>query len=269
MFRPFTLRSFAVALIVLAGLVATPSANHSWNNFHWARQSNPFTLKLALNTPPWWHPFAIATSNDWSQSDILDTTLIAGSNDPTVCSPTSGRVEICTGFYGNTGWLGIAQIWLTGGTHIVQGTVKLNDTYFHTPQYNNSAFRHFVMCQEVGHTFGLGHVNENFGDPNTGSCMDYTNDPDGTINGQQSNMSPNAHDFEQLRTIYAHLDGTTTVGNSTAADALPAAMKDIVFATKAQWGKLKASHRGGGHETYELDFGGGNKVVTFVTYAKR
>lgn len=266
MFRASS-RLFAIAFIVLAGLVATPSANHAWSTYHWARHNNPFTLKLALSMPTWWHPFVVTASNDWSQSDVLDTTLILGSNDPAVCNPVSGRVEVCTSFYGNTGWLGVAQIWITGGTHITQATVKINDTYFHAPQYNNSAYRQFVMCQEVGHTFGLGHVNENFGDPNTGSCMDYTNDPDGTINGQLSNLSPNAHDFQQLQTIYAHHDAMTTVGNSTAANAHPAAMREIIFATRAQWGKKVSSSANGRQEVYELDFGGGNRVLTFVFYA--
>jgi hypothetical protein len=33
------------------------------------------------------------------------------------------------------------------------------------------------MCQEVGHTFGLDHQDENFNNTNLGTCMDYTNDP--------------------------------------------------------------------------------------------
>jgi len=32
--------------------------------------------------------------------------------------------------YGNTGWLGLAQIWITTGSQITQGVVKLSDTYF-------------------------------------------------------------------------------------------------------------------------------------------
>ncbi len=33
------------------------------------------------------------------------------------------------------------------------------------------------MCQEIGHDFGLDHQDENFNNPNLGTCMDYTNDP--------------------------------------------------------------------------------------------
>ena len=44
-------------------------------------------------------------------------------------------MEVCNATYGNTGWLGVAQIW-TSGSHIVQDTGKLNDTYFNTAKYN-------------------------------------------------------------------------------------------------------------------------------------
>jgi predicted Zn-dependent protease len=58
------------------------------------------------------------------------------------------------------------------GSHIVQGTTKVNDTYFNTATYNTRAWRQLVMCQEVGHTFGLDHQDETFNNPNLGSCMD-------------------------------------------------------------------------------------------------
>ena len=47
--------------------------------------------------------------------------------NPKNCKAVSGRVEVCNSHYGNTGWLGVAQIWVSG-LHIQQGTVKLNDT---------------------------------------------------------------------------------------------------------------------------------------------
>jgi hypothetical protein len=119
------------------------------------------------------------------------------------------------------------------------------------------------MCQEVGHTFGLDHQNEIFGDGNLGTCMDYTNDPD----GPPSTERPNQHDYDQLASIYAHLDRTATVSNSKAADQLPPAMRDIDFAGPGQWGRLVATTRNGRTAIYELDFGGGNKVFTFVIWA--
>ena len=135
---------------------------------------------------------------------MLDLTVVAGGTNPSSCSPTAGRIEVCNHTYGNTGWLGLAQIWISGGSHIAQAITKVNDTYFDTPQYNTPAWRRLVMCQEVGHGFGLDHQDENFSNANLGSCMDYTSDPD----GPPSNEHPNQHDYDQLESIYEHLDGS-------------------------------------------------------------
>jgi hypothetical protein len=86
--------------------------------------------------------------------------------------------EVCNRKYGFNGWLGVAGIWASGN-HITQGYVKLNDSYFNTASYNTAAWRRMVTCQELGHTFGLGHTDETFNNANQGTCMDYTNDPDG------------------------------------------------------------------------------------------
>jgi hypothetical protein len=172
-------------------------------------------------------------------------------------------VEVCNTTYGNNGWLGVASIWVSG-SHITKGTVKLNDTYFNTSAYNTPAWRRLVMCQEVGHTFGLDHQDENFYDANLGTCMDYTSDPD----GPPSNEHPNGHDYEQLEIIYAHLDSTTTASQTSAQGASPPAMDEIDFAGPGQWGRLIRSTHQGRTELYELDFGGGHKVFTFVIWAE-
>ena len=48
-------------------------------------------------------------------------------------------------------------VW-TSGSHITQGTTKVNGTYFNIGKYNTPAWRILVMCQEVGHTLGLSHL---------------------------------------------------------------------------------------------------------------
>jgi hypothetical protein len=176
-------------------------------------------------------------------------------------------VEVCNATYGNNGWLGLAQIWLSG-RHITQGVAKMNDTYFNRDRYNTPAWRQMVMCQEVGHTFGLDHQNENSGNANLGTCMDYTNDPDGGAGGASandpSNEYPNQHDYDQLQTIYTHLDSITTVGSSTAASRMPPAANRGSFNSKAEWGqKIRESHDGD-LELWERDFGGRAKLITWV-----
>jgi hypothetical protein len=69
--------------------------------------------------------------------------------------------------YGQNGWLGLAQIWVSGN-HITQATTKVNETYFNMPQYDTPAWRRLVMCQEVAHDFGLDHQDETFDNPNLG-----------------------------------------------------------------------------------------------------
>src|SRR3990170_2409509 len=194
-------------LALLFVLDTTVKANHSWGGYHWARTSNPFTLKLGDNLSSAWDSYLGTTSYDWSLSAVLNTTIVSGRTKARICRPSSGRVEVCNYTYGFNGWLGVAQIWVSG-SHIAQGTVKVNDSYFNTSTYNTPPWRRLVMCQEVGHTFGLDHQDENFSNPNLGTCMDYTSDPD----GPPSNEHPNQHDYDQLATIYGHLDSTTTVG---------------------------------------------------------
>lgn len=253
--RPLLLTAITAAVsavIVLAPTVV--QANHSWGGYHWARTSNPFTIKLGDNVDSKWDSYLATTSSDWTQSSVLDTTIVAGSTRPKNCKATSGRVEVCNARYGGTGWLGIASISITGGTHITKGTVKVNDTYFDTAQYNTPAWRNLVMCQEVGHTLGLDHQDENFDNANLGTCMDYTNNP-------STNQHPNAHDYAQLVSIYSHLDSTTTVGSSVAG------ARHEVGDTRSSWGRLVSGSRSSGQSTYVRDFGHGNLVVTHVTWA--
>jgi hypothetical protein len=208
--RVITVVGAAVAIV--AGLVAPAAANHSWGGYHWARTSNPFTLKVGDNVSSAWDAYLDGAISDWSASSVLDLAKVAGGTRPKNCRPTAGRIEVCNARYGNNGWLGIAQIWLNGD-HITQAIAKMNDTYFGTSAYNTPAWRRLVMCQEIAHGFGLDHQDENFDNPNLGTCMDYTSDPD----GPPSNEHPNAHDYAELEVIYSHLDGSTTVQQSSAS----------------------------------------------------
>jgi hypothetical protein len=253
-----------VLLIALVTLTAALYASHSWGNYHWARTSNPFTLKLGDNMSSTWDAHLATASSDWSQSRVLDTTVVPGGTTPRQCKATLGRVEVCNERYGFNGWLGIAQIWASG-SHITKAITKMNDSYFNTSTYNTPAWRQFVVCQEIGHTFGLDHQDEDFDNSNLGTCMDYTNNP-GT------NQHPNQHDYQQLEDIYAHVDNTTTVGQPVgegpgrSRGAAPPAMDELSLDGPGQWGRLIRGSRERGYSTYVLDFGGGHKIFTFVLW---
>lgn len=218
----------AVAVGVLFGGAATASADHSWGSYHWARTANPFILGLGDATSATWDPYLIEAKNDWSASTVLDLTIVPSVANPKTCKATTGRIEVCNARYGNNGWLGLASIWADGNGHITKGTAKLNDTYYSTAAYNTPAWRRLVMCQEVAHAFGLDHQDEGFTAPNLGTCMDYTNDADGGGAYGPGNEHPNAHDFAQLETIYAHTDGYTTVS------ALAAQVKGLALGFVAE-----------------------------------
>ena len=249
----------ALTVAFVFTLSAFPSAalaSHSWNGYHWARTNNPFTLKLGRNLTSTWIPYLSTTSAEWSQSDVIHTTIVTGGTTRSRCNPTGGRVEVCNASYGNTGWLGVAQIWNDGGGHIAQGTVKLNDTYFNTAQYNNTAERNHVMCQEVGHTFGLDH--QDTSGASLGTCMDYSNDP--------SSQAPNQHDYDELDTIYwNHLDGYTSA-NSVVR--VPASVATVNVDAQNQWGKLMSTSHDGHTSTYVRTLSSGFELVTIVFWAK-
>jgi len=202
-----------------------------------------------------WDPYLVVASVDWSVSSVLDTIVVQGSSNPKNCKAKAGRVEVCNSKYGRNGWLGIASIWAIG-SHITQGTAKMNDTYFNTRTYNTPAWKQMVVCQEIAHTFGLDHQDEDFNNANLGTCMDYTSNP-GT------NQHPNAHDYEMLETIYAHLDTTTTVSQTTQSGR-PAELGN----NPSDWGKALKTSSDGKVSLYMKDFGGGNKVFTFVIWVQ-
>jgi hypothetical protein len=237
-------RSLVVAVVLV--VCAVPMyANHAWGNYHWARTANPFTLKVNDNVTAVWEPYLAEAQTDWNRSTVLDLNVIWQNplSSQRKCSSVTGQIEVCNLKYGQNGWLGIAGISISG-SHITKGYTKLNDTYFSMAQYNTPAWRRMVTCQEIGHDFGLAHQDETFDNVNLGSCMDYTNDPDGGAGGASSNDAsnehPNQHDYDQIQSIYSHTDGTTTIGavidSMAKAASRPPTMVEILDATDDDWG---------------------------------
>lgn len=233
------LGAIATAVVLFGGLTEVAAANHSWGTYHWARTATPFTLQLDNNlTTPQWQAIGGASSKDWTASSVMDTPLSTPKTDNKRCKASSGQVEVCNGKYGYNGWLGIAQIWTSGG-HIVQAVAKMNDSYLASSRYSATNKQH-VLCQEVGHTFGLGHQDESGADLNT--CMDYADSLD--------NPSPNTHDYQQLETIYSgHTDSTST----------------LVMSTTSQRGALQRLR----DNLYVEDLGNGNKRFVWVFWKDR
>ena len=263
-------RVLAVLVLGLASTTfpAVTHATHSWGGYHWARTTPQFTLKLGDNlTTADWRGHLAQTSSDWnSGNSAVLTAIIAGTSNKR-CSMVGGTTQVCNSRYGSNGWLGLASINLTGGTHITQGSAKMNDTYFDTATYNNTNEREHVMCQEVAHTFGLDHQSTDGSSQN--SCMDYFSNTGANATSTLS-TKPNAHDFAELNTIYAHLDSTSTVAAlamaAVAANARGQGASDDVDVTDDpnSWGQLISQDAHGRSSTYERYNRDGSKTITHV-----
>ena len=134
------------------------------------------------------------------------------------------------------------------------------------------------MCQEVSQTFGLGHQDEIFSNDNLGTCMDYTNDPDGNSStGDLDNRHPNQHDYDTMTEIYySHLNSTddgddgggggngkgggknrNKTGNAGAID-----LND-----PSQWGQAIRQDARGQNILFERNLANGQVLITHVLWA--
>lgn len=204
------LKRFALTAGVAAAMTASVAfASHSWNNYHWARTTSSFNLQVIDSTVPSWDDEMNLALSQWSQSTKLDLIVTSADDSSRTrkrCPSVTGKIRVCNAAYGNNGWLGLASINIDNQGHITRGTAKVNDSY--SSYFASQDERRHVMCQEIGHLFGLGHTSEDGSSQQT--CMDYSNDPRST--------APNQHDYDQLASIYAHLDSYTTYAAGAAPE---------------------------------------------------
>lgn len=286
------------ASLALAGLaVGSPALSATqWGSYQWASNPSPLTVRKALTGA--WGGYVDRAAADWTFASgttsfamSMSTIAETGSVKPSTCKGPTGAVEVCNSKYGNNGWLGIAQIW-TSGNYILKGSVKLNDSYFTLAQYATTAWKNLVSCQEVGHTLGLSHDDTTFGNPNYGTCMDYTNSPTGGgANGTLDNEYPNDMDYALLECIYtsssgcgnksAYLNTKTAAGVPVSSpgsmptdfgirrvgDRIP---EDVDPGNSpAEWGKAVAFTHDGRGRIYERVIGPGRKIITEVFWVPR
>ncbi len=247
-------QKLALGVVIAVGVAAPVLATHSWSNYHWKRTTAELTVPVGDNVDSRWDSYLDVAIVDWNKSAYIASGEVPGSTNPKNCRGVAGTIQVCNSTYGSNGWLGLASISISGG-HIVQGTTKVNDTYFNLAQYNTPAWRAVVMCQEIGHDYGLGHQDEDSSTDLTNSCMDYTNQPAG-------NEHPDAHDYEQLGIIYGgHMESASmTIGGRGSSGA-------EIGDTPDTWGKPVSFLRDGRPHTYVRIDGPGQMTVTHVTWA--
>jgi hypothetical protein len=271
-------------LIVLSliVLVTVPVfASHGWGSYHWPRSCATCAANItiydttATTNTSWTTHLNRAIFGDasnpntanrrgWNDSAALTLSITGSTASRSTCSPVSGAVRVCNYTYGSNGWLGLAQIWTTSGTtHISQATTKINDTYFNTGSYPNTEKRH-VMCQEVGHDFGLGHTSENGSSQNT--CMDYYQN---TSSSDWTSTGPNQHDFDQILTQH-HWGAALPGSNYQLLSATSAAADfDGDLSEPWQWGTPFEFDPEGRAVGFRFEVDEEREVFTFVRWAER
>jgi hypothetical protein len=238
------------AFAAAAGLLAAPvAASHSAGH-HWKRTATQISPPVGDNVSAAWDPYLQTAVADWNLSTVIQSPLVAGSASPRTCSPVAGTIQVCSYTYGQTGWLSLASISLSGG-HVSQATIKLNDTYLAAAPYNSPSWRSALLCRELGRVYGLGPRNQDSSTDTTASCMEPTNTPAG-------NEHPDQHDYDQLLAIYNHVD---------SAASLPASSPEATGNAPAEWGRAIGRDAQGRANLFERDLGNGGRVITRVTWA--
>jgi hypothetical protein len=140
----------AVAICFALGLAAPENASaHWWGNWHWNRSGSAFGIGIQNSC-------AYSAECDAAISDI-------NRNLAPVWLVRRGyhtSISVYDGYFGKTGWGGLAQLTSVSGSHIVHAHSMFNRSY----PPSSRLYVQGVQCQEIGHTIGLDHSN-------TSDCM--------------------------------------------------------------------------------------------------
>lgn len=257
--KNFIILAVVVLLVAIIAAPLTVEADHGWTflgyQLHWARGSN-LTIHSVDHISSDWVFYYNQAQRDWHKSKVINVVKA----DEDVCDSDWNCMEVFSGNYGQSGWLGLASVsgyidFDNDMIHLTYGQAIMNDYYYTTEPYaavyGTPEWRAVVMCQEIGHVFGLGHNDENFNNPSTGTCMDYSTDPG-------PNQHPDAHDMELLQRIYAHNDVVVYNANPRSA----------AFQNQPQISDFGELVEQSGHESvYVKDLGDNWVKITFVTHA--
>ncbi len=185
--RHLLISATLVVAFLLGGLfaVARPTeASNQWSNWHWRRTGDRLYLRVQDTTSSTLYPRIVAEAvANWNYpSHPLVLYLrpycitIFGW---TLCFHS---IHAESGYYGSTGWRGLATLNGTDGDHITHAKTQLNNSYIASDPDTDKLH---VACQEIGHDLGLDHR------VSSDSCM---------VSGG-SGAYPDSHDYSVLGSI--------------------------------------------------------------------
>lgn len=213
-------------------LISVPSAqaDHAWGTYHWERKAALILTVGDCHTPSlqsWSSLLGALSPSSGSVVANWDTfsgqyLAVVGGN----CS--AGQIKSYNANYGDTGWLGVASVGVAPnkGGHITSGTSRMNEYYAGYGDFDEPIEWKHVLCQEIGHLFGLDHNRDGaYGGTPDETCMNDAHRP-------LRYPTPNSHDTEQLDLLYAHTH-TTSGGGGGGSKCNP--VKGCATAMHAIW----------------------------------
>jgi hypothetical protein len=210
----FALTALLALLLAAPLLTAAAASDVNGSGKFWPFHKTPVTISFGDNLSGPWEGYLQTAIKQWNKSDVVRAKSSRGATNPAQCDKQDGTVQVCDSTYGTSvGWLGLTTLDFNGDK-IYAATIKINDSFFDQRQYDDPVAKRHTMCHEMGHAFGLDHVN-------TRSCM---NDSDQAI---FTNDQPINRDFKTLDQIYskknARASQVTTAGETPGVLTVPQA----------------------------------------------
>ncbi len=173
--------AFLVVAIAL-GAVGTAWANHRWGCWKYADANISFYNGCTGSYSTYVQEEGLSDADSWHNYTDVNLSSVGQSG-------TTDHINCYNGSYGINGWLGIAEILTYSGCTVMQGRTRFNQSYLDNAAYGYSATnKKHVVCQEIGHLFGLNHQKGQ-----SQSCM---NDRILYV------PNPNQHDQDMVNSIY-------------------------------------------------------------------
>jgi len=146
----------------------------------------------------WLVRFELAVADwDFGNPDALILSKEKIKHDSGACNPIDGKVKVCNANYGEKPWKGLNSLTTDKDGFVTASVAKLNDYYLERASEDE---RQYTICHELGHSFTLGHSDEEFDNDDLGNCMDYTRN-------FKKNKHPDATNYQALLEMYGPAGG--------------------------------------------------------------